>query len=133
MYAICKSQPAWCDHNIIFDVASSHFDGYCMLLTYHHEWLPPVLPFCHCPHAPACHCLPLVPPEHSNDWEEEPRVIDGSKHFSQNSHYIHDDTIDAYPGLHLNNAQDSDDDLSAISNTKEFHIEQDKGDRSSKI
>jgi hypothetical protein len=29
----------------LFDFTSSHFDSYCMLLTYHHGWLPPVLPF----------------------------------------------------------------------------------------
>ncbi len=39
MYTICNSQSAWSDHNI-FDLTSSHFDGYCMLLTYHHEWSP---------------------------------------------------------------------------------------------
>jgi hypothetical protein len=30
-----------------------------------------VLQLCHHTHAPACHCLPLVSPKHSNDSEEE--------------------------------------------------------------
>jgi hypothetical protein len=57
MYAICDSQPAWSDHNI-FDLTSSHFDGYCMLLTYHHEWSPPVLSF---HHPSSCSCMSLSP------------------------------------------------------------------------
>jgi hypothetical protein len=111
--------PGRSDHNI-FDLTSSHFDGYCMLLTYHHAWSPPVLRLHQCPHAPACHHLPLVSPEHSNDGEEEPRALDTSEHFSQKPHYIHDDMIDATPGLHPNIAQDTDDDVSAISNTNKF-------------
>jgi hypothetical protein len=43
MYDHCTSQTVWSDHNI-FDLTSSHFDSYCMSLTYHHGWLPPVLP-----------------------------------------------------------------------------------------
>jgi hypothetical protein len=39
MYDLCNSQTTWSDQNI-FDLTSSHFDGYCMLITYHHEWLP---------------------------------------------------------------------------------------------
>jgi hypothetical protein len=88
--------------------------------------VPPVLLLHHHPHAPACHCLPLVSPEHSNDGEEETRALDGSEHFSQKPHYIHDDTIDASLGLHLNVAQDIDDDVSTISKTKEFYKEQDE-------
>jgi hypothetical protein len=49
------------------------------------------------PHAPACHCLPLISPEHSNDGEEELRAIDNSEHFSQKSHYIDDDTGSMHP------------------------------------
>jgi hypothetical protein len=97
-----------------------------MFLTHHHEWLPPVIPLHHCPHAPACQCLPLVSPEHSNDGEEELRALDGAEHFSPKPHYIHDDMIDAPPGLHPNVAQDMDDDVSAISNTNGFYNEQDE-------
>jgi hypothetical protein len=97
MYAICKSQPAWFDHNI-FDLTLTHFDGYCMSLHIIMLGHPlAVLPLCNHPHAPACHHLPLVSPEHSNDGEEEPRALDGSEHFSQKPHYIHDDMIDAPP------------------------------------
>jgi hypothetical protein len=94
---------------------------------YHHEWLPPaVLLFSHSTHALACHHLPLVSPEHSNDGEEESRALDGSEHFSQAPHYTHDDKIDASPCLHLNDVHDSEDVVSAISNTKEFYEEQDE-------
>jgi hypothetical protein len=53
MYAICNSQPAWSDHNIFY-LTSFHLDGYCMLLTYHHEWLPPCAPF---PSLYLCSCM----------------------------------------------------------------------------
>jgi hypothetical protein len=58
---------------------------------YHHEWSPPLLTFCHHTHAPACHCLPLVSPEHSDDGKEESGALNGSEHISQEPHYIHDD------------------------------------------
>jgi hypothetical protein len=77
-------QSAWSDHNI-FDITSSHFDSYCMSLTYHHEWLPlAVLPLCHCNHAPACHHLPLVSPKHSDDGEEESGALNGPEYFLRN-------------------------------------------------
>jgi hypothetical protein len=85
-----------------------------MSLTYHHEYLPPVLPSCHFKLAPACHHLPLVSPEHSDNGEEKPRALNGSEHFPQEPHYIHDETIDASP-FHC-----SEDDVSIIPNTKEF-------------
>jgi hypothetical protein len=96
MYDHCSSQATWSDHNI-FDLTSNHFDSYCMSLIYiyiyiyHHEWSPPLLTFCHHTHAPACHCLPLVSPEHSDDGKEESGALNGSEHISQEPHYIHDD------------------------------------------
>jgi hypothetical protein len=86
----------------------------------------PVLLFHHCLHAPSCHPLPLVSPEQSDDGEEELRAIDDSEHFYQKQHYIHDDMIDASPGLHPSNAQDLDDEMSTITNTEKFTKEQDK-------
>jgi hypothetical protein len=67
MYDCCNSQTTWSDHSI-FDLTSSHFGSYCMSLTYHHGWSPPVLPLGHRTHAPACHHLPLVSPECSSQW-----------------------------------------------------------------
>jgi hypothetical protein len=87
---------------------------------------PLILPFPHCTHAPACQHLPLVSPECSDDGEEELRALDCSDHFSQEPHYIHDDTIYASPGLHLNDVHDLEDAVSTISNTEEFYEEQDK-------
>jgi hypothetical protein len=81
MYDHCSCQTASSNHNL-FDLTSSHFDSYCMLITHNHDWLPPVLSFCHCTHAPAYHHLPLVSPEHSNDGEESGALI-GPEHFSQ--------------------------------------------------
>jgi hypothetical protein len=121
MYHHCKRS----DHNI-FDLTSSHFDSYCMSLTYHHEWLPPVLPLCHHTHAPACHHLPLISPEHSDDGEKESGAHNGPEYFSQEPHYIHDEMIDAPPGHHLNNMHYSEDDVSIIPKTKEIFEEQDK-------
>jgi hypothetical protein len=83
-------------------------------------------PLRHYAHAPAFHHIPLVSPKCSNDGEEELRALGGSEHFSQEPHYIRDDTIDASPGLHLNNVHDSEDDVPTISNTKEFYEEQDE-------
>jgi hypothetical protein len=54
-----------------------------MLITHNHDWLPPsppVLPLCHCTHAPACRHLPLVSPECSNDGEESGALI-SPEHF----------------------------------------------------
>jgi hypothetical protein len=42
------------------------------------------------------------------------------EHFSQKPHYIHDEMIDASPGLHLNDMHDSEDALSVIPNTKNY-------------
>jgi hypothetical protein len=67
-----------------------------MLLTYHHGWLPLLFQLQHCTHAPACHHLPLVSPEHSDDGEKESRAINSTEYFSQEPHYyIHDEMIDA--------------------------------------
>jgi hypothetical protein len=112
----------------IFHSWHQHHGSWCMkkhcregTSFYHHEWSPPVLPsHCHT-HAPASHCLPLVSPEHSDDGEEEKRALDNSNHLSQEPHYIHGDTMDASPGLCLDNAHDSEDDVS-----KEFYEEQDE-------
>jgi hypothetical protein len=62
----------------MFDLTSSHFDSYCLSLTHNHEWSPPVFPLCHCTHAPAYHCVPLVSSEHSNDKEEESGALNGT-------------------------------------------------------
>jgi hypothetical protein len=101
MYVHCNSQTTWSDHNI-FDLTSSHFDSYCFSISHNHDWLPPVLPLHHCTHAPACHHLPLVSPECSNDGKES-GALNGPEHFSQEPHYIHDETIDASPNSDLIN------------------------------
>ena len=79
----CTSQTSWSDHNI-FDLTSSHFDSYCMSLTYHHGWSPPVLPLRHHTHAPACHHLPLVSPKHSDDREKELEALNSTNTFLRN-------------------------------------------------
>jgi hypothetical protein len=86
-----------------------------------------VLQLCHHTHAPACHCLPLVSPKHSKDSEEESGALNGPEHFSQESHYIHDEMMDASPGPpHPNDIHDLEDDVSIIPNTKELFEEQDE-------
>jgi hypothetical protein len=127
MYHDCNSQTAWSDHNI-FDLTSSHFDSYCMSLTYHNEWLSPVLPLHHCTHAPACHCLSLGSPEHSDNGEKESGALNAPEFFSQEPHYIHDKTIDAPHNHchHLNDIHDSEGDVSIVPNTKEQLEEQDE-------
>ncbi len=72
-----------------------------MLLTQNHEWSPPVLPLHPYTHAPACHHLPMVSPEHSNDGEEESGALNISEPFSQEPYYIHDKMIDASQVLML--------------------------------
>jgi hypothetical protein len=66
-------------------------------------WL---LPLCHHTHVPACHCLPLVSPECSNDGEEESGALNVPAHFSQEPYYIHDEMIEASPGPHPKNIHD---------------------------
>jgi hypothetical protein len=56
----------------------------------------------------------------SNDGEKESRALNGSKHFSPEPHYIHDEMIDASPGLHPNNIHDSEDDVSIKPTLKNF-------------
>jgi hypothetical protein len=58
--------------------------------------------------------LPLVSPKHSNDGEEESGALNGSEYFSYEPHYIHDEMIDASPGLHPNDIHDLEDDLEAL-------------------
>jgi hypothetical protein len=43
MYDCCSCKTAWSNHKL-FDLTSSHFDSYCMLITHNHDWLPQVLP-----------------------------------------------------------------------------------------
>jgi hypothetical protein len=88
---------------------------------------PPVLPLDHRTHAPECHHLPLVSPEHSNDGEEESGALNISEPFSQEPHYIHDETIDGSPGTGPNsNIHDFilEDDVSVIMNPEELFEEQ---------
>jgi hypothetical protein len=122
-----NNQTMQSDHNII-DLTSSHFDSYCMSLTYNHDWLPPVVSLCQCTHAPACHWLPLVSPVHSDDGKEESGALHGPEHFSQKPHYIHNEMIDASPGTHPNDIHDCvpEDDVSIIMSTKELFEEQDE-------
>ena len=99
-----------------------------MSLTYSHDWSFPLLLLYHCTHAPACHHLSLVSPEHSNDGEEESGALHSPEHFSQEPHYIHHKTIDASLGTHPNDIHDSipEDNVSVITNTKELFEEQDE-------
>jgi hypothetical protein len=85
---------------------------------------PLVLPFHHCTHAPVCHHLSLVSPEYSDDGEEESRGLDRSEHFFQEPHYIHNEMPDVSPGFCLNDIHYLEDDVSTISDTKEFFEEQ---------
>jgi hypothetical protein len=75
---------------------------------------------CHHTHAPACHHLPLASPKCSNDGEEESGALNSPENFSQKPHYIHDEMIDASPGLHPNDMHDSEDAVSVIPNTKNY-------------
>ncbi len=59
---------------------------------------PVLIPLTHCTHAPACHCLPLVSPKHSNDRENESGALNSTEYFSQETQYLHDKMIDAPPG-----------------------------------
>jgi hypothetical protein len=88
------------------------------LTIYHHGWSPPVLPSQHCTHAPACHHLPLVSPEHSDDGENESGAVNSTDYFSQEPHNIHDEMIDATPGHHPDNIHDLEGDINIIPNTK---------------
>ena len=54
------------------------------------------------------------------------RAVNGTEYFSQEPHYIHDEMIDATPGLHPDNIHDLEGDVSIIPNTKELFEEQDK-------
>jgi hypothetical protein len=85
-----------------------------------------VLPLDHCTHASACHYLPLLSPEHSNDGEEESGALNISEPFSQEPHYIHDKMIDGSPGTGPNNIHDFilEDSVSVIMNTEELFEEQ---------
>jgi hypothetical protein len=67
---------------------------YCFSICHNHDWLPPVLPLCHCTYAPACHQIPLVLPKCSDDGEES-GALNSPEHFFQEPHYIHDKMIDA--------------------------------------
>jgi hypothetical protein len=72
------------------------------------------------PHAPACHCLPLISSEHSNDGEEKSGSLNGPEHFSQEPHYIHDKMIDVSPVTGPNNIHDfvPEDDVSIVMKSK---------------
>jgi hypothetical protein len=85
-----------------------------------------VLPLDHRTHAPECHHLPLVSPEHSNDGEEESGALNISEPFSQEPHNIHDEMIDGSPGTGPNNIPDFilEDNVSVIMNTEELFEEQ---------
>jgi hypothetical protein len=121
MYDHCNCQTAWSDHNI-FDLTSSHFDSYCKSLTYNHEWSPPVTLY-----ATALMLLHVI----ISLWSHPSIPMMGSKksaafnspeHLSQEPHYIHDETIDAFPGTGLNNIL-LEDNVSIVPNTKELFEE----------
>jgi hypothetical protein len=91
MYDHCSCQTTWSDH-YIFDLTSSHFDSYCILISCNHDWSPPVLPLHYSAYAPACHQIPLVSPKCSDDGEES-GALTGPEHLSQEPDYIHDETL----------------------------------------
>jgi hypothetical protein len=86
-----------------------------------------VLPLCHCTYARACHQIPLVSPNCSDDGEES-GALNSPEHFSQKPHYIHDEMIDASPNTGPNNIHDyvPEDDVSIILNTESLFEEQDE-------
>ncbi len=49
-------------------------------------------------HAPACHQIPVVSPKCSTGGEGSGALNSSPEHFSQESHYIHDEMIVASPG-----------------------------------
>ncbi len=68
----------------------AHFDSYCILISHNHDWSPPVLLLWHCTYAPACHQIPLVSPELSDDGEES-GALTIPEYLSQELKHIHDD------------------------------------------
>jgi hypothetical protein len=75
-------------------------------------------PLCHHTHAPTCHQIPLVSPEHSNDGEESGGLT-SPKHLSKEPYYIHHETSDAFldPGCVLEG------EVSIILDIKELNVE----------
>jgi hypothetical protein len=53
---------------------------------------------------------------------KESAALNSPEHLSQEQHYIHDETIDAFPGTGLNNIL-LEDNVSIVPNTKELFEE----------